>query len=271
MESIFSRITGFALTIAAVVGLFFSAFGLINVWRIKGPLAENILATLDLIDTSLQVTSNGLDVTIQTLDNASQNVSALEDTISTTGRTIEQSTFMVDSLSTLLSENLPQTIYATQASLTAAQSSARLIDQALIAITSIPLIPKGVYNPPVPLDVALAEVSASLDPLPQSLEEMSSNLKSTRGNLLVIQAQFNIIAGHVEEINNNLYKAKTTITDYQGVITELQQRMTLLESQVPRWINLITWIVSFGMVWLGVTQVGLLLFGLEKIKGSTPD
>jgi len=267
MGTFISRIIGFALSIAAAVGLLFSAFGLIYVWRIRAPLSENVLGTLELIDASLQVTSNGLELTKQTLDNASLNVSSLEDTVSTTGRTIQQSTSMVDSLSNLLSDKLPQTIYATQASLLAAQSSARLIEQALTVITSIPLIPGNPYKPPVPLDVALARVSASLDPLPQSFEQMSGSLRATRGNLIVIQAQFKIIARHVKEINDNLSEARSIITDYQEVITELQQRLALLEPKVPQWISLITWFLSFGFVWLGVTQLGLLLFGLEKIRG----
>ena len=266
MRTFFSRITGFALAVTAIVGLLFSAFGIIYIWRIKSPLSENVLSTLEIIDSSLKVTSDGLELTKQTLDNASLNVSSLEDTISTTGRTIEQSTSMVDSLSTLLSDKLPQTIYATQASLLAAQSSARFIEQALTAITSLPLIPGNPYRPAVPLDEALSRVSASLDPLPQTFEQMGKSLQSTRGNLIVIQTQFKIIARHVEDINNNLSEAESVITDYQNVVTELQQRVERLESKVPWWLDLITWSFSLGFVWLGFTQLGLLLYGLDKIK-----
>jgi methyl-accepting chemotaxis protein len=266
MRTFFSRITGYTLAITAIAGLLFSAFGIIYIWRIKSHLSENFLATFEIIDSSLKVTSDGLELTKQTLDNASLNVSSLEDTVSTTGRTIEQSTSMVDSLSTLLSDKLPQTIYATQASLLAAQSSARFIEQALTAITSLPLIPGNTYKPTIPLYEALSRVSASLDPLPQSFEQMSKSLQSTRGNLIVIQTQFKIIARHVEDINNNLSEAKSVITDYQNVISELQQRIERLESKVPWWIDLITWSFSLGFVWLGFTQLGLLLFGLDKIK-----
>lgn len=265
MSATINRVLGGVFILTAIGGLFFCIAGLVFTWRNKMPLEENLLTTLDLIDSTLEATESGLGVTEQLLKKATLDVNSLEDTVLASSMAIEDTAPLLNSLSDVLTTDLPDTIAATQLSLLSAQTSARLIERVLIAVTSIPLFPGETYRPQVPLDQALAEVSKSLDPLTSSFQDMESGLRTSQGNLILIQAQFNIIARHISQFNEYISEANQVLDDYQKVILELQNGTRVLRSKIPTWINTVTFILTGGFIWLGIAQLALLLYGWETI------
>ena len=266
MSAMINRTLGVVFILTALIGFVFSTAGVVFTWRIKNPVVQNFLTTLDLIDSTLTTTENGLEVTELSLKKATIDVKSLEDTVLASSKAIEDTSPLLNSLSGLLTEDLPDTIVATQISLQSAQSSARLIERVLIAVTSIPFFPGEAYNPQIPLDKALADVSTSLDPLTVSFQDMEKRLRSSQGNLILIQAQFKIIARHVSQFNEYISEAEKVIDDYQVVILELQNGTSLLRLRIPAWINSLALILTFGFVWLGIAQLALLLYGWETIN-----
>ena len=265
MRIAFRRITGFALVLASIAGLLFSLAGIIGIWGVQRNLTDSLIETVDLLDLTLVTTSQGLTVVNDSLTKASTDVFALGATLQTTGKAIRDTNPIVVEISELVSDELPDAIIKTQTALISAQASARLIESTLTIISNIPLLPIEAYNPPVPLDVALGEVVTSLEPLPESLSAMEATLNTSRGNLIMIEAEFNIMARHINDINTSLSDARTVITQYQGVISTLHQQITTLRSNLPTWMNMATWFITVGLVWLALTQLGLLAQGLEMI------
>jgi hypothetical protein len=265
MRIAFRRITGFALILASIAGLLFSVAGIVGIWGVQRNLTDSLIETVDLLDLTLVTTTQGLTVVNDSLTKASTDVRALSATLQATGRVIRDTNPMVVEITGLVSNELPDTILKTQTALTSAQASARLIERTLTIISNIPLLPIEAYNPPVPLDVALGEVVTSLDPLPESLSAMEKTLNTSRGNLIMIEAEFNIMARHINDINTGISDARTVIRQYQGVVSTLQQRITTLRTNLPTWMNMATWFITIGLVWLALTQLGLLAQGLEMV------
>ena len=265
MRKLSRQIIGYALLAAAVIGILFSIFGLITVWRMRGPILTSLTDTLNLLDSTLQATAEGLVIAEDSLDQITAAVNSLEDTILATGRTIEDTTELVDTLAGFFGDELPDTITATQTSLLSAQSSARVIDSTLRALTNIPILPVPLYNPPVPLQDSLQGVSDSLDPLQSTFESLEASLRSSRGNLILIEAEFDIIARQIRAINASLSDARSVISDYQEVVADLQARLDAAQQGLPGWISTLTWFITFLFVWLAVTQVGLFVQGLEML------
>lgn len=167
-----------------------------------------------------------------------------------------------------MANDLPDAIEATQMSLETAQSSARLIESFLRTLSSIPFLPIEPYNPQVPLQESLGEVSASLEGIPQSLLDMEENLGQSQGNLILIQAEFNIMARHVEQINKSLTNAEIIVVEYQKVVSELQDRTSNLENDIPQRINNLVWWLTIILIWLAITQLGVLLQGITLLAGG---
>jgi hypothetical protein len=268
MNFIFSRFFGLVLIVLAIAGLVLSIVGIFGVWNIRRVFGENLLTTLELTEVSLQTTADGLTLVDQSLTKAVTDVNSLERTIRSTGRAIQDTSPLVLQLTTLMGNDLPDTILATQTSLIAAQSSAQLIENVLTAVTSIPFIGGQRYAPPVPLHVALGEVSESLDPLQDSFASMESSLRTTNGNLIMIQAEFNIIARHIGQINTSLTEARFVVGEYQETVTGFQTQVHEMKIALPGWLNALAWFFTFAFIALAAAQLGLLVQGLQLVVNT---
>ncbi|MCK4725256.1 MAG: hypothetical protein KAT29_05630, partial [Anaerolineales bacterium] len=246
-------------------GLIFSLAGIFLVWGVKAPLTENLLSTVDLIDTTLEATSSGLTVVDDTLTSTVSDLTSLENTVQTAGKGVDDSVPMVESLSTLLSDNIPQAINATQTGLSSLQAAAGTVESTLQLLTSIPFLPIESYNPEVSFSAALDDVSQSLDAIPQSLSEMENTLSTTEGNLVMLSAQVNIIARNISELKSSVYEIQRVVDQYQDVISTLQEKLDTFRENLQMGITVTAWIFTIIFVWLGIAQIGLLTQGLERV------
>jgi len=259
------KVIGYIFIVAAILGLIFSLAGIALVWVVKAPLTANLISTLDLIDTTLDATSSGLTVIDDTLTKTISDLSSIENTVQTAGKGIDDSVPLVESLSTLLSDNIPQAISATQTGLTTLQDAAGTFESTLQLVTSIPFLPIEGYDPDVSFSDALEDVSQSLDAIPQSLSEMEGTLSSTEGNLVMMGAQINIIARNISELKDSFYEIQLVFDQYQEVISEAQTKLESFRDSLQTGIIVTAWIFTIIFVWLGIAQLGLLTQGLERV------
>jgi methyl-accepting chemotaxis protein len=264
MKSATQRIIGAVLILTAIAGLVFNLAGLVFIWRVKQPFTHDAVQNVHLIRTTLQTTSDGLAIADSSITSSIRSLTDLELTINTTAQTIDTTTPMVDSLVTLMKSDLPDTITHTQTSLASAQESAKIIDSVLRTITSLPLVP-NVYNPPVPLDVALGQVSSSLDGLPDKFNTMGDNLSNSKKNMATIKDDIDTMSANILGIKTNLEDAQKVVREYRTTLSDLQTRLQKTENSLPGWITAGTWVLTFFLVWLALTQVGLLFQGMEMM------
>ncbi len=266
MNPFIKRITGIVLIIAAVSGLLFSLAGLIGTWALKPAITSSLLSDVGTINDALSATSDGLQIASDSLSTSIDSVTALQYTVQATADTIDTTTPMIEAMATLAREDLPATITATQTSLLAAQESAKIIDGVLGALNNIPFISDNVYDPPVPLNVALADVSASLEGLPAALDTIDQSLEASGENLKSIQKDVNLMADNINTIKASLEDAQGVVNAYQKLVSDMQTRTTHVEERLPEWITILAVLMTFIFLWLGVAQIGLFLQGWELIQ-----
>ena len=259
------RIIGMTFIVAAIIGLIFSLAGVIFVWAVKEPITQNLVSTINLIETTLEATGSGLTVADDTLTQAMADLGILEDTIQTASKSLEDSVPMVEMLSNLTSGSLPEAIEATQTGLNTAQDAARSIESTLRLITSIPFLPIERYAPDVSFTDALEDVATSLEPIPDALLTMEDTLNTTKGNLVLIAAQVRIISRNIGELRNSLYQMQLIIDQYQDVITTLEDRVETFRVNLSTIINVAAVLFTIIFIWLGIAQLGLLTQGLERV------
>lgn len=268
MSVMLRRIIGFLLVVAAVGGLLFSLYGLITVWRLRPVALKNANSSLDLVQASLNTTSQGLTVAGQSLDSTSASIRALESAVSVTSKTFEDTVPLFATLKDLTSDELPKTVESAQTSLLAAQESAKIIDSVLRALVSIPFVNKDIYNPPVPLDQALGDVSKSMDGLPAALKTIGTSMEATSDNLEVMRADMDQMATDIRGINTSLKDAQGVVAAYQQLVDDLDGKLKDIRPQVPGWLNSLAWFITLAFLWLGIAQFGLLLQGLQLLGFS---
>ena len=259
------KIIGITFIIAAIIGLILSVGGIVLVWVVREPLTTNLVNTIDLIGTTLEATSSGLSAVDETLSSTISNISTLESTIQTASNSIDDSVPMIESISGLLSGNLPGAIEATQTGLTTLQDAAGSIESTLHLLTSIPFLPIERYAPEVAFTDALDDISENLDPISQSLVEMESTLNTTQGNMVMIAAELRIISQNISDLNSSLSDIQLVIERYQEVITTAQEKVDSIRINLGTIITVTAWIFTIIFIWLGIAQLGLLTQGIERV------
>ena len=262
MKTLLRRITGSIMIIAAIVGLLVSVAFLVGVWRLRQPVTAGIVKNLDLlyattvtIDDSLLLIENTVTTLIEATDTISQSSNAISGAINGTS-------VMADSFANLLGEDLPTTIVNTQTAITSAQSSAVVIDNVLTGLASIPLI--GVnYNPPIPLNEALGNISDTLSSIPPNLEQIETGLKSTSSNLLQLQADLELINLNLQNIQATMTEAQEVIDHYQQELGGLKERLENSKAATHTWVLGAAWLLTSVIAWLSLSQFGLLLQGFD--------
>lgn len=266
MNVVFRRIIGVTLIATAIIGMLFSAAGLFAVWTTKDDVSSSLENTLNTALSALETTQEGMVIAGGSIAAAIDSMDTLQDTVNATARAIEATTPALDTLVSLSGEDLPNTVDTAQTSLTAAQESARIIDSFLRALSSIPLIGRNIYNPEVPLHIALQQVSESMDEITPALETIEESLSGASSNMVIVQADITLIAADLEGIKTSLQEGQGVVEDYQVLLADLHTRTENAQDRILALVNAAAIILTFLLVWAGISQVGLLLQGAALLQ-----
>jgi len=265
MTKIFRKIFGLLLILAAIMGFLLSIIGMISINHYKPLFTANLINNLETINSSLETTAQGLIETQNSLNTSLVAVISLQNTINTTANTINASEPMLDTLIIMMDEELPDTIQATQTSFETAQASAKVIDSVLRALSFLPGIS---YNPKTPLHEALADVSMSLDGIPESLTGMTDSIEDTRHNLQIIQVDLILMKDTIRQIENSLSSYEEILEQYQTSLSSFKKQISDLQKKIPDILNTASWISYSFLIWMAIAQIGLMTQGWELLVGE---
>lgn len=260
------RAAGLALVAGAVLGGILVLFGLYLTTVTLGGIETAVNDSLASLDETLALTADGLDTATLTLGEANTTLGALSDTLGSATSAISDTLPTVDTLAGLTGAELPDSIRSTQAALGSAQETARVIDRVLGAISGFGLISSASYNPEVPLNEAIAEVSASLDDLPPALERVDGGLRDASRGLAGTNRDLVVVAAGVGEIAASLRAASGSVDDYRAVVADLQTEVAELRERLPPWFTGLRVGLVLGLIWLAIAQVSLFLQGWGLLR-----
>jgi methyl-accepting chemotaxis protein len=262
-----SRLFGSVLVVIAAFSLLASVWGLIQVWTMRQPVADAATAGVDLFAETLDTTSDALKVTSASLQTASEAFTTIERTSLSVAQTMSTTRTTVGSFASLMGKDLPGSIGATRTALKSAQASAAVADNVLATLSRIPLI--GIqYDPAEPLSVALGDVATSLDNLPPTFGAIARNLDTTNESLDQVIASLNELPTTTEQGQRNIADAKQVVARYQGEVDGLQKLVQPIKASVAAVSTGLAVAVTFLVFWLGVTQLLVLVKGLEFLRGD---
>jgi hypothetical protein len=184
------------------------------------------------------------------------------------GDAIDGTAPVLDSVTSLIGQQLPSTIEATQSALESVASSAKVVDDVLAMVTAFPLLRMDRYSPDVPLNQGLLEVSSSLNDVPASLKAAETGLSATSGSLVQVKDDFDVMAASIGEISTSLDSAQSVLDQYQDVVGGLQDQLGSLRRSLPNWLHTARLGLSLVLIWLGIAQIGLMTQGWDLIERS---
>jgi hypothetical protein len=265
------RIIGVLLILAAILGLVFSVGAMYVMWSAQGRVTTGLQTTIDLLSQTLETTANGLVVTQQALQSSVDLIGNLQSTVETSAKAINSTSPMLDDISVLMKEKLPNTVRATQASLETAQQSAATIDTVLRALSGIPLIGPSIgYDPKVPLADALGQVAQNLETIPDTFISMTESLNNTQDNLQVFESDLTTMAASVGQIQSSVAQYDKVIGGYQASLEQLIARLDLISKNLPNIVRMASIGLTAFLLWMAIAQLGLITQGWELITESRP-
>jgi len=264
MNTNIRKISAITLMVLAAISVLISLVILVQVWRLKSPATESITSALELVGDTLETTYQGLEIAQSSLNSAATSAEGLVSTVEGLSKTLNDTAPMIVSIEDLFRDELPSTIRATQDSLTTAQASAKIIDNVLKVVSAIPFVTLQ-YDPEVPLHTALGEISDNIDDLPSKFSDLEGGLKKTRQNLIATRADLNQIAADAGDISGDLQAAEDVVRDYRSTIREVQSGLRTIINETPTWLNYLAWFITFIIIWLIITQLGLFIQGWDML------
>jgi uncharacterized phage infection (PIP) family protein YhgE len=264
----FTRMAGVILVITAIAGLVISIWGLFWTWMTLPDISQNLQGNVRLLSEALGTTSEGLVLAEHSLQTSISSITTLEAAVEATGKSINDTTPMIETMVILAREDLPATVNSAQLSVVAAQDSAEIIDGVLSFLSGLPLVPRNLYNPPVPLHIALGQVSESMENIPAALITIEDSLNATSANLVTIEADIYLIAQDISEINASMAEGHLVLTQYQELISDLQIRTAAFENGLPDQLRMLSIILTVVLVWVVFSQVAFLFQGLSLLNRS---
>jgi len=256
---------GIVLVIASIAGMLISLYGIYGVWRIEKDVKASLLNAVDLLDTTLKATHDGLSIASTSLDKANDSLVSLVSVVRATGQSIEDTVPLLDSLEKMTTEDLPLALASTQTALQSAQASAQVIDNTLSLLTAIPFLSTPSYKNQPPLGTAFGGVADSLDPMIESLSSMDESLQDSRNNIKEVNQAFGDIADNLASMETSLNDAQGVTTQYLDVLEDLELQLDKTRENMPRTLDGISTFITIALIWLALSQLGLLMQGLEML------
>jgi methyl-accepting chemotaxis protein len=264
------RILGIVLVTAAILGWLLSLSGLIAIWAVRPSLTDTLVSNVKVIKGTLEFATTGLEVTQKSLGAIGSSLETLQATVQKTADTVESTTPFFDSLINITDQNLPKTVDGLKSSLATAQQGAKVIDDALRKVTSLPIIGSLLseqgYNPSTPLDKGLSNVADGINTLDETFQGMTDSLSNTRDNVQAVQISISDMAANLGEINANLREADKVIQQYQDAAQSVLVFLNKWENRLPELITLIAIVLSVFFIWIASTQLGLFLQGWQYYR-----
>ncbi len=258
------KVFGLTLIIFSILGLLVSVFALVQVWRLRMPIATRIYDGLLFAEKIVNTTSSGLDVIDSSLTNVKQSMTALEESTKNMAQSVEDTSKLIGSFTDLFKGDLKQTLENTKISVVAAQSSALIIDNLLYGLSRIPIL--GIdYDPPKPLNTALSEIGDTLKNMPDSMDDISGTLSSSNDNLLSLKTGIDEIVIRFAEFQSDLSAAQTVINDYQANMLDIKISLDRALDKIFNWSIWVAVVLTIAIILIGVTQVTGILQGYEMM------
>jgi hypothetical protein len=264
--AVIKRVLGISLMAFSALGLLISVLGLLLVCRFSGQVTSSAGAAVDVAVAALTSTKQNLDLASRGLEQARVALSATQGFMESAGSGLENTGLMLGSVSDIMADDLPGVIEESQRSLSAAQEGAAVIEQVLYGLNAISRLTGVTYAPDVSLTEGFAGINESLDTLPATLAELDESLSAAQENLDGVQTSVALLPAPLEETETVLDEAQTSLESYSSLIEQLAQTVSNLQQSLPNWTRAAVFAAYFLLIWLAISQIGLLWQGWEMVS-----
>ncbi len=272
--AVMRRIIGGVIILVGLAGLAAGAYGVVWVQGAAETTEKEITSGMDFGLEALETISDTLQVLILTVDDTAQVLESAVESSEATVETLDAIRPAVEELSNIIALGLPDSIEAVQAAMPAVEQASSAIDATLRTLAAfewsatIPIIDYemgfglGVeYDPPVPLDASVAQVSAALAELPSHLTGIEEDLETTHDSLGQTATSIENAAENLATVSLGLQATSASLAEYNVLIDRATDRLRQMRWNVRDNIRLARIALSLALGWFALSQLAPLYLG----------
>ena len=241
---------------------------------------DNVLAlTIDSLGT-VSATLEQTKATIVEANNAIETATALTNNLS---KTVSDTQPLMASMTTVVSEDLPNNIEAIQTAIPNVAEVAGVVDTAMTKLSNfgisqvipIPFNPitldfdLGIdYEPEEPFDESILMLGDSLEGMPEELRSLQGDLDLVSADMEIISADILTASGDLEAMNVQVAKFLPILDDYLRIVGDIGKALLRVQTQLLGQLDTVKTIIIATLIFLTLTQLAPLYLGWELVSGQ---
>jgi len=270
--------------LVGLVGLVGGLYGLCWLQGAAEQMEQNVVSGMDFGLEGLETISETLIILNQTVDDT---VAALDTAVlssQSTAETLDAIRPAVQELSDVVTSDLPETIRAIQDTMPALEQASSAIDTTLRTLaafqwsTVIPIVNYELgfglgieYDPPIPLNASVAQMSAALSDIPDHLAGIQADLLRTDHSLGQTAASVAQMGESLDTVSQDLHATSEAIEEYQDLVARATNQMRRTRWNIRQQIQTGRVLLSGVLVWLALSQLAPLYLGCTLLGSPRPN
>jgi hypothetical protein len=254
-------IAGILIIISSVI-LGLSIAGITLVRMYQEPLTQFSTARLRAIDNELAQAQTALQNAELELERTLRTVAAAEKSLVTLKADFAQAKALFGNVNGTLDKQLLPGLKASREKIDQAKSSLQELRVTLEKINTLPFA-----NLNLPGDKLLGDLIASAASLDAQITQVEDLVK--KASTFMGDASY-LMGGDFTETKNNLQNFLTVVRENDQKLTGWRGQLATLLESLPGWIETASISLTIFLIWLGFSQVSLILHGLSLWMGSDP-
>jgi len=102
--------------------------------------------------------------------------------------------------------------------------------------------------------------------VPTELADVTTGLEAADGSLARLTGDLDAVAEGIEGIAGSVEEGATVVERYQESVAALHAEVRTLRTEAPIWVGTARWGSYFGLVWLALAQIALLVQGWQLLE-----
>lgn len=274
------RIIGLILVLIGIGGVGLSIAGAIVGRDIVDEIGDNVLGNLELTSEGLTAVQDTLILAKVALIDVNNGLETVERTAVSVSIAISDTQPLVDQVTLIASDDLPDSIEAIEAAVPGLVQVAGAIDRTLTTLNNfridetVPLVGFSIqfdlgidYDPDIPFDESVALLGESLDGLPDRLRSLDQSLQTSSENLGTISEDVLQLSQDLNTINARLAEVDPLLDEYIRIVQDTNDRARFTRLSMQAQLELIKSIVTIAAIWFGLNQLVPIYVGWEMMAG----
>jgi chromosome segregation ATPase len=261
--TIFRRILAAIVMAISALMLLASLAGIAGAWIMRAQLATSLLGVVTAAESRVATMEQGLGQLDTALNRARDQVTAIERQVQSLGADAEENRPLVTAISDALGLDLAPLVERARDLVTTMRETTAALNGTIEAINAIPFV-----SVPVPEMERLNKLSQDVEDFTTAVQEVRTAVDERRSE--VIEGTVALITGPITRIGGSLDDAQAVVSGYRQRLGAIQDGLVALKRAIRRALTASAVGVTLVMLWIALSQAGLMVHGWRFYSGRDP-